>query len=322
MKPASEVDPNVLCAKSTEQSCFNGAVAFCIYFPAVWFSGGNSLTDIRWVAAAKPRSPGHRDREAGAYEGTGTCCRLPPTKMTPSSEKSCLGVSNWAARVNGNFWPSLLRASFPHLYSGADVSSSRRNVKHVHGCLQSLCVQWRRQPENAKEEAHHLVRTAVSEAFLYKVCSYLRSGTDDKKCQVTVCTLHEATILWLVVMQTQADVSTKNKLQSSKKVKERHLSLSVCYTDVLFISSSIFFFIFFISRYRIWNMCWHLQGKGTFQYPPHLHIHPSTTHRRFASQFLHVTYDIVKNCSIFSEAKVQSASLCSLHRVRVHPLVT
>lgn len=265
MKPASEVDPNVLCAKSTEQSCFNGAVAFCIYFPAVWFSGGNSLTDIRWVAAAKPRSPGHRDREAGAYEGTGTCCRLPPTKMTPSSEKSCLGVSNWAARVNGNFWPSLLRASFPHLYSGADVSSSRRNVKHVHGCLQSLCVQWRRQPENAKEEAHHLVRTAVSEAFLYKVCSYLRSGTDDKKCQVTVCTLHEATILWLVVMQTQADVSTKNKLQSSKKAKERHLSLSVCYTDVLFISSSIFFYYFFY--FQISYMKYVLASSGQRDLP-------------------------------------------------------
>lgn len=69
-------------------------------------------------------------------------------------------------------------------------------------------------------------------------------------------------------------------------------------------------------------MCWHLQGKGTFQYPSHLHIHPSTTHRRPALQFLHVTYDIVKNCSIFSEAKVQSDSLCSLHRVKVHPLVT
>lgn len=129
-EPATKADPIVhyrtRCARSTEQGYFSGAVAFCSYFPAV---GGHSheAMPLQRVEVASSLAPWPWGR--GAHQGHISLCDL--QKATPSSEKPCLGVSNWAPKVNGIFWPSLLCASFPRLYSGADVSSSHKKVKCV-----------------------------------------------------------------------------------------------------------------------------------------------------------------------------------------------
>lgn len=100
----------------------------------------------------------------------------------------------------------------------------------------------RGQGSDAKEEAHRSESAAASEAFLYKVCSYLLSDKDEKKYWVTTYALHEIMNLWLVMMQTQTDAHKKDNLQSCKKAKLRHLRPSVFNAEVLLTCLGLVFF--------------------------------------------------------------------------------
>lgn len=200
-----------------------GAVAFYSRFPATCGHSMRQCPHRRWKEPSA--GPWPWEREAGAHQRHAALCH--PPKVTASAGEPCLGVSNWAPKVNGNFWPSLLCASFPHLYSEADVSSSRKNMKCVKSHPRSLCVPWRGQGGPAAEEAHHAQSATASEAFLDKVCGYVLSDKEEKKYWVTTYAPHEIMNLWLVLMQIQTDAYQKDSLQSCKNPKLRHLSPSV-----------------------------------------------------------------------------------------------
>lgn len=232
--------------------------SFCVWS----FSRGNALVE-GGISQAQLPGPGDTRQEA-------TRDTLP----FASSEKWHWDVSNWAPKVNGNFWPSLLCASFPHLYRLPPLAECEMGSVVT---VEPVC-----DGERAGQERKHCAgSTAASETFLRQVCASLLRDEDEKKHWVATCALHEIQNLWLLMMQTLTDAHRKDNLQSCKKANAWHLSPSVFSTN------------FF------WNICiWVFISPGTLSY-----MYPADRRPWLCSSCMQSK--VITTCSVFGFLKIR-----------------